>query len=133
MFKPCGLAFLLSCGLVCAADERPVDFALQVKPILADRCVACHNADTTLGELNLQSREFAMRKRKGGPVIVPNEPDKSPFYLTLTLPPSNPKAMPATAHRIPTDEIKLVRRWIQEGAKWPEGKEGFVPVTSPKP
>lgn len=121
-------------GLLMAVDDYPVDFVRQIKPILADRCVVCHNSDSLFGELNLQNREFAMRKRKNGPVIVPGEPDKSSLYLTLILPPSDPKAMPATAHRIPTDEIKTIRRWIGEGAKWPEGKDGDIaaPKTVPK-
>jgi hypothetical protein len=24
--------------------------------------------------------------------------------------------------------VELIRRWIEEGAKWPEGEEGFVPA-----
>lgn len=126
----CGLG---SCPLPCfGADEPPVDFVRQIKPILADRCVACHNSETLLGELNLQSRELMMHKRKAGPVIVPGKPDQSPFYVTLTLPPEAKKAMPATAHRIPKSDVDAVRRWITEGAKWPEGKEGSIAVP-PKP
>jgi hypothetical protein len=118
---------LLASGFLNAADDYPINFVRQIKPILADRCVVCHNSETPSGELSLQSREVAMRQRKHGPVILPKQPDKSPLYLTLTLPVSHPKAMPATAHRIPTDEIKTIRRWIEEGAKWPEGNDGNIP------
>ena len=127
------LAFFLSGGFLNAADDLPVDFVRQIKPIFADRCVVCHNSETLLGELNLKNRELAMRKRKNGPVIFPKDPDKSPLYLTLTLPVSDPKAMPATAHRIPKDEIKTIRRWIEEGASWPEGKDGSIPAKTAKP
>jgi mono/diheme cytochrome c family protein len=126
--KSIALALLLSVGCLNAAGDPPVDFVGQIKPIFADRCVMCHNSSSLLGELNLQSRELAMRKRKNGFVIVPNQPEKSPLYRTLLLPPSEQKAMPATAHRLPTDEIKLIRRWIEEGAKWPEGKDGHIPA-----
>jgi mono/diheme cytochrome c family protein len=115
-----------------AADEPPVDFVKQVKPILADRCVECHNSETIFGELNLQSRELAFRKRKLAPAIVPGEPEKSMLYLALTLPPKDKKAMPATGHRIPKDEANTIRQWIKEGAKWPEGKEGVVSVQRKK-
>lgn len=109
-----------------AAEDPPVDFVKQIKPILADRCVECHNSETLLGELNLQNRELAFRKRKPGPAIVPGEPEKSMLYLALTLPPKDKKAMPATGHRIPKDEVNTIRQWIKEGAKWPEGKDGAV-------
>lgn len=109
-----------------AAGDTPVDFVKQIKPILADRCVECHNSETLLGELNLQSRALAFEKRKAGPVIRPKDADKSMLYLVLTLPPKDKKAMPATGHRIPKDEIQLIRQWINEGAQWPEGKDGAI-------
>ena len=125
-------ACLLLTPALHAADEPPVDFVKQIKPILADRCVECHNSETIFGELNLQSRELAFRKRKLAPAIVPGEPEKSMLYLALTLPPKDKKAMPATGHRIPKDEVSIIRQWIEEGAKWPEGKEGVVSVQRKK-
>lgn len=109
-----------------AADERPVNFVTQVKPIISDRCIECHNSENLLGNVNLQNREHAMQKRKPEQVIVPNEPDRSRFYLTVKLPPTDSKAMPATAHRLPKDDIETIRRWIAEGAIWPTGKEGEI-------
>ncbi len=67
-----------------------------------------------------------MQKRKEGPVIVPKAPEKSPLYLVLTLPPANDKAMPATAHRLPKTDVENFRRWIKEGAHWPEGRDGAI-------
>jgi hypothetical protein len=116
-----------------AADEPAVNFVKQIKPILADRCVECHNSETLLGELNLQNRELAFQKRKTGPAIVPGSPEKSMLYLALTLPPKDKKAMPATGHRIPKDEVSTIRQWIAEGAKWPEGKDGAIAVQRRKP
>ncbi|MFC5455072.1 c-type cytochrome domain-containing protein [Prosthecobacter fluviatilis] len=112
--------------LIPAAGDPPVDFVKHIKPILADRCVECHNSETLLGELNLQKRALAFEKRKAGPVIVPKSAEKSMLYLVLTLPPKDKKAMPATGHRIPKDEVNLIRQWINEGADWPEGKEGSI-------
>ncbi len=130
------IAALVAClfltAAVHAAEDPPVDFVKQIKPILADRCVECHNSETIFGELNLQSRELAFRKRKLAPALVPGEPEKSMLYLALTLPPKDKKAMPATGHRIPKDEVSLIRQWIKEGAQWPEGKEGVVSVQRKK-
>lgn len=122
----------LASTILRAADEPPVDFVKQIKPILADRCVECHNSETIFGELNLQNREHAFHKRKAGPAIVPGSPEKSMLYLALTLPPKDKKAMPATGHRIPKDEVNTIRQWIKEGAKWPEGKGGAIAVQRKK-
>lgn len=113
-------------GFRAGATEPPVDFVRQIKVILETRCVECHNSETLLGDLNLETRAKAFRKRKAGPVIRPGDPEKSLLYLTLKLPPKDPKAMPATGHRIPPDEVSTVRQWIAEGAQWPEGEEGTL-------
>jgi hypothetical protein len=134
--KPCfALSLILFTigGSPLRAEEPKVDFVRQIKPILADRCIACHNSESIFGELNLQSREFAMRKRAKGPVIVPGKPAESPLYVVLTLPPEAQKAMPATAHRLPKSDIALVRQWITEGADWPAGKDGLIPNSQQKP
>jgi hypothetical protein len=57
---------------------------------------------------------------------MPKEPEKSLLYIVLTLPPKEPKAMPATGHRIAKSEMELIRRWIAEGATWPDGKDGAI-------
>ena len=120
------LVAFLSAATLHAAGDSPVDFVKQIKPILADRCVECHNSETLLGELNLQTRALAFEKRKAGPVIVPKNAEKSMLYLVLILPAKDLKAMPATGHRIPKDEVSTIRQWITEGASWPEGKEGAI-------
>lgn len=116
----------VSATTLLAAGDPPVDFVKQIKPILADRCVECHNSETLLGDLNLQTRALAFEKRKAGPVLVAGSPEKSMLYLALTLPPKDKKAMPATGHRIPKDEVSTIRQWITEGANWPEGKDGVI-------
>lgn len=123
----------LAAGFLNAADDPPVDFVRQIKPIFADRCIECHNSEMLSGELNLQNRELAMKKRKNGPVIVAKDPEKSMLYLVLTLPAAEQKAMPATAHRLPKDDVRTIRRWIEEGASWPDGKDGAIQVKTKKP
>ncbi|MDB6118385.1 MAG: Planctomycete cytochrome [Verrucomicrobiaceae bacterium] len=106
--------------------DPPVDFERQIKPVIADRCVECHNSENLMGGLSLENHEHAMRERKQGAVIVPKVPGKSLLYVTLTLPVRDNKAMPATAHRLPHDEIEAIRHWILEGATWPDGKVGEI-------
>lgn len=80
-FIPVFFAALMPAFFVSAAENAPVDFALQIKPIFEERCVECHNSETLLGELNLQNRELAMKKRNAGPVIIPGKPDLSQLLL----------------------------------------------------
>jgi hypothetical protein len=109
-----------------AADAPKVDFAKQVKPLLTSRCINCHNTGTLLGELSLENRAMAFKKRVNGPIILPGKPDSSMLYIVLKLPAKNLKAMPAAGHRVTDTEINLIYDWIKQGAEWPEGKAGVI-------
>jgi len=120
-----GLA-LLAVSCKPTTPEKKVSFTDDVKPLLEQRCVNCHHVGALLGELNLENRTLAMAARSKGPAIVPGKPAESPMYLVLTLPEGDQRAMPPTGHRIENDEVELIRRWIAEGADWPEGAAGAV-------
>jgi len=118
-------------GLSCQKkpEMQPVDFVTQIKPLLQSRCINCHHSGALFGDLSFESRALAMQARKKGPVITPGDPSASHLFIALTLPDPDLKAMPPTGHRIPTAEVELVKRWIQEGAKWPDGPEGEIKPT----
>lgn len=84
-----------------------------------------------MGNLNLESRIQAFAARPGGPVILPGEVEKSRLYQVLMLPVEDQKAMPPESHRLPVEELAVIKRWISEGADWPEGAAGQVKVLPP--
>lgn len=120
------LAFALGLSCQKKSEVKPVDFVSQIKPILEARCINCHHQGAIFGDLILENRAMAMKSRQKGPIITPGEPLKSQLYIVLTLPDPDKKAMPPTGHRIPNDDVELVKRWIEEGAKWPDGAEGTI-------
>jgi hypothetical protein len=92
-----------------------VNYSEQIKPILADRCYACHGPDAAQrkADLELHIRDKAIRE-----VIVPGKADASPLVERITsqdpdehMPPPDSKKPPLTA-----EEIELVKRWVNEGA-----------------
>ncbi len=109
-----------------APEEAKVEFATQIKPLITSRCINCHHSGALFGELNLENRAMAYKKRVNGPVILPGKPDSSAFYLVLKMPPKNPKAMPPNGHRIPDKDVNLIYDWIKQGAAWPKGADGVI-------
>ena len=104
-----------------------VDFVKEIKPIFEQNCVACHNTEHAAKENGHFSMATKAETLKGGEDhgendLIPGEAEKS-FVYKLLVTPKEDKMMPPKGKGSPltTNEIELVRRWITEGATWPEG------------
>lgn len=106
-------------------DAGPVNFHTIVKPILENKCVACHHGENAAGGFRLDSKERALARGPGGPRIVPGNPDAS-LVLDFTGTHRTPAIMPVVGDRLTATESKLLRRWIREGATWPAGMAGHL-------
>lgn len=103
---------------VFAVGAEPVDFQRDVAPIFQQRCLSCHNDRDQRGGLSLQSAEMARNGGESGTVIEPG--DEASSYLLESLVPSDGNAeMPKGASPLDANEIDIIRRWIAEGAVWP--------------
>src|ERR1700730_14017975 len=88
-----GLAGLAAISACCASSD-PIDFfKTRVRPILTNRCYACH-LDTRMGGLQLDSREHVRKGGNSGPAVLPGDPDQSLLiravsqtHETLKMPP----------------------------------------------
>ncbi len=98
----------------------PDDFAREIQPLLASRCYDCHGPATAKGGLRLNEAAHA---RKGGesgePAIIPGRAADS-LLLKRVLTNDEEDVMPQKGPRLTPAEVALLRRWIDEGAVWPE-------------
>lgn len=109
-----------------AADNAPhqqkggVDFHRDIKPLFEAHCYNCHQGGKAKGGLRLDLRETALRGGEGdGPAIVPHKPDASALIHRVTSQDPD-EVMPAKGDPLTPPEIALLRRWIEEGANWPD-------------
>ena len=108
-------------ALVLAVPVRaaePVDYARDVKPILAAHCVSCHGPKQQKSELRLDLYARVKQGGNSGPAVVPNKSAESRLIQAVTG--SNPdvaKMPPKGA--VPPAEIAVLKRWIDEGARGP--------------
>lgn len=110
-------ALALASPLGAAADE-PVRFNRDIRPILNAQCFKCHGGVKEAGDLNLQFREHALKAGESGKIaIVPGKPQESEFYLRLISDDATER-MPKKEAALPKDKIALLKRWIEQGAKW---------------
>jgi len=104
--------------LLTATDK--VDFQTQIAPIIKASCLKCHGGEKTKGKLKLDTRENAMKGGENGKCIIPNDSAKSSFY-TLLIDKDEDVRMPEKAKPLPPEQIELIKKWIEQGAPWPDG------------
>ncbi len=104
-----------------AADDS-VDFGRDVLPILSDTCFQCHGPDPKegrKGDLRLDDETDVKRDREGYHVVLPGKSAASELLKRIISTDSEEKMPPPDLGRsLSTDQIDILRRWIDEGAKW---------------
>ena len=87
-------------------------------------CFKCHGGEKVKGKFKLNTKALAMEGGESGKAINPGKPTLSKFYTSLIdpdedilMPPPKEKARPSK------EQIERVKKWIEEGADWPEGFE----------
>ncbi|MFO1019253.1 MAG: DUF1549 domain-containing protein [Planctomycetales bacterium] len=122
---------VFTAGFCLGADPAPVDFARDIQPLLTKYCVSCHGANSPKGDLRLESSALLLQGGNRGPAAVAGKPEESPLIQALIgaegfdkMPPKDPK---------PTkEEIDLLKRWVQEGAKGTAGEKAAEKSVAPK-
>lgn len=114
-----------------AADKVP-SYAFEVRPILSDKCFACHGPDGGKREagLRLDTAEgsAAPLKDSQGSAIVPGDPEKSAAWQRILSKDPEQVMPPPSSHLTLSDEEKdVLRRWIEGGAKY-EPHWSFQPL-----
>jgi hypothetical protein len=94
-----------------------VNFARDIQPILERSCFGCHGAKVQMAGLRLDAKGASSR------VIVPGNATLSPLYKRITGI-GGLARMPMGGQPLATDQIALIRQWIDEGAEWPEAGNG---------
>src|SRR5688572_33025947 len=110
-------------ALLCsrAATQETISFNLQVRPILSDRCWACHGPDENKrkAKLRLDTKEGALAVKDGKFIVKPGDAAKSELYQRLVTSDPDEKMPPADSHLTVTEaEVATLKRWIEEGAHW---------------
>ncbi|MFT4566177.1 MAG: hypothetical protein ACI9FN_001131 [Saprospiraceae bacterium] len=95
-----------------------MDYNTQVKPLLNKHCISCHGGVKQSGSFSLMTRDLALRETEsGGHGIVPGDPEASVMINRILLEdPDN--RMPKNAPALSMEEIKILTKWVEQGAKW---------------
>ncbi len=117
-----------------AGSPRAVSYDRDVRPILADRCFACHGPDETSrkADLRLDLSEHATALREHAAAIVARDANASEAWRRITSEDDDDRMPPKSSGKPPLSqrEREIVRAWIEQGAVY-EPHWSFVPPTRP--
>jgi uncharacterized membrane protein len=105
----------------------PVDFVRDVKPIFQEACFRCHGGDKVKGKFNMKTRAGVVLFKGGASgevTVTPGQPEKSSVYtLLVEKDPDSRMPPPKEEKQLTAAQIETVKKWIAEGASWPDGVE----------
>jgi hypothetical protein len=118
MSKAAVTLIMLGGGL--SAARGAVSFESEVKPIFEKHCAECHGPKKQKSDFRLDDREIALHGGENhAPNIRPGKPDESPLLKFVSTDDRDTR-MPPKGERLTSAEVGTLKRWIAEGAVWPE-------------
>ena len=114
-----GLLFPLLKSTAALGTQQPADFLRDIQPILAANCYRCHSGSKASGQLRLDDKTLALKGGISGAVILPGRSRESRLMQRL-LGEGGEQRMPLGNAPLTPAQIDLIRRWIDEGAIWPD-------------
>lgn len=148
MFMLCSvIALLEACGPqktefppeIAARLPQTIDFNYHIKPILSDRCFACHGPDKNKQEADLrldieESALAALGEEQDRHAIVPGNPAKSELFHRITSEDAEVVMPPPESNlKLSEYEVALLTRWIEEGAEYKPHWSFIPPEASQAP
>jgi cytochrome c553 len=137
------IALALGCAWAADGPAAPaggeaarIDFGRQIRPLLSDRCFACHGPDenSRKARLRLDQRDGVLAvNRSGRPIVQPGDPAASELIRRIdTEDPDDLMPPPESKLSLTSAEKELLRRWVAQGAEY-QTHWAFVPVGPVKP
>lgn len=131
--------FVLAPGLLllvsgASAESERVEFNRDIRPILSDKCFACHGFDAKTREagLRLDTEEGAYALKDGVQAIKPGDLGGSELWDRITHSHEDEMMPPPESNKsLREEEKEVLKRWIEEGAKY-QPHWAFVPPKKSK-
>jgi len=113
---------LLATGLLTACSGEPeISFSQDVKPVLEQNCISCHQPGGTGYEasgLSMVSYAELMKGTEGGPMIIPGDEMGSNLVVLMEGRADPSISMPhGNMEPVSSKKIGLIKQWIAQGAK----------------
>jgi Protein of unknown function (DUF1549)/Protein of unknown function (DUF1553)/Planctomycete cytochrome C len=111
--------------------EEPIDFNRDIRPILSENCLYCHGQDA--GKRQADLRLDVSEKAFESGAFVPGKSMESELIARIrSTDPEMQMPPPKSNRKVSEDQLKLLERWIDEGAKY-SNHWAYNPPVRPTP
>ena len=120
-------ALLAAITVTSLATAQQMSFRRHVLPILNKSCANCHKEPykdprgrlrKPKGNFRVDGKGWLLAGGKNGAAVVPGKPDKSTLYQRVSLPHDDDDYMPAKGDPLSAKQVKAIKDWIAQGAKF---------------
>jgi hypothetical protein len=109
---------LVAISIRAASAAEPVDYLRDVKPILRERCFACHGALKQEAGLRLDTAALVIQGGENGSVVEAGNAAASPLIARVSDPDETTR-MPQEGEALSAEDIAVLAAWIDGGAAGP--------------
>jgi hypothetical protein len=120
--------------------EELISYNFQIRPIFSDKCYKCHGPDANKRQagLRLDIAEEVYKALKEHPrahAIVPGNPGLSELFVRVSSTDTSIQMPPPESYlpALTAPEIAIVKKWIEQGAKYEPHWAFVAPKKSPLP
>ncbi|MEZ6122064.1 MAG: PSD1 and planctomycete cytochrome C domain-containing protein [Planctomycetaceae bacterium] len=106
------------------SDERADFFETHIRPMFVQKCAECHTGNTPEGDLRIDSMDSLTKGGMSGPSVVVKDIEAS-LLIQRVVTDDPDKQMPPE-ERLTDAEIGALKKWIQDGAYWPEAEKEWT-------
>lgn len=118
------------------ADDKPLTFNRDIRPILSANCFACHGFDAKQrkADLRLDTADGALAERDGQYAIKPGDLEHSEVWKRITTDdPDLVMPPPASKKSLTAEQKETLRQWIEQGAPYQKHWAFEPPMKSAEP
>jgi hypothetical protein len=119
---------------------QTVSYNFHIRPILSDKCFKCHGPDAKQRQAGLRldiadSAFVPLKETKGAFAIVPGKPQQSELFKRISSTDSAYMMPTPESHlgALTEYEVKLFKKWIEQGGKYEPHWAFIAPVKAPLP
>ncbi len=106
---------------------RGADLAGEAFQLLEQHCFKCHGPTRSENSLRLDLRSEALQGGDHGPVLVPGKPEASLLLQVVAGTHGEVPRMPRRGEALSSEQISLLRTWVEAGAGWPASATAETP------